>query len=401
MADLAHNRTDDILIDLEKRLDDLYKQAYKEVAAKAQAFFDRFKKKEAVMRQKVKDGQMTEKEFNEWRRRQMVTGKRWEDMRDTLAADLSNVNQIAAGMVNGDLHDVFALNANYTEYSIENGMRTNYGFTLYDRHTVENLVKNDPNLIPWEPKPNIAEDKRWNREMITRHITQGILQGESIPNLAKRMMNTVHNNEVAAVRTARTAVTAAENAGRQMVYEEAQDMGISIQKEWMATNDARTRPAHGAADGQRADVDQPFIVGGYRMMHPGDGSLGAPARLIYNCRCTTITVDPVDAELGEEPRMTYEEWQKSKQAEPTVKTEKMKVEKKKTEQPQKVIKTDYTMKQLNNMSRSQLETIAREVARKNAKRQGLTEAEALRRFGLLLDGNTTAQLRKYINKYGR
>lgn len=318
MADLAHVRTDDILIDLEKRLDDLYKQAYNEVRAKAQAFFDKSKKREAIKRKMVEAGKMTETAFNEWRRRQMVTGRRWEDMRDTLAADLSKFNQIAAGMVNNDLYDVFALNANYTEYSIENGARINYGFTLYDRHTVANLVQNDPDLIPWKPKIDVAEDRRWNREMITRHITQGILQGESIPNLAKRLMQTVHNDELAAVRTARTAVTAAECAGRQMVYDEAQEMGIVLKKEWMATNDSRTRPEHGAADGQRVEVDKPFIVGGYKMMMPGDAS--APAHLRYNCRCTTIAVEPPEIEQGDEERVTYDEWVKSKEAQDEIKS---------------------------------------------------------------------------------
>lgn len=317
MADLAHKRTDDILIALEKKFEKIYKQAYKEVAAKAQAYFDGFKKREAIMRQKVKAGKMTESDFNEWRRRQMVTGRRWEDMRDTLAADLSKVNQIAAGMVNNDLYDVFALNANYTEYSIENGARINYGFTLYDRHTVANLVQNDPDLIPWKPKIDVAEDRRWNREMITRHITQGILQGESIPNLAKRLMQTVHNDELAAVRTARTAVTAAENAGRQMVYDEAHNMGIVLEKEWMATLDARTRSSHGAADGQRVPLDKPFIVNGHSMMCPGDAS--APAGERYNCRCTMRTIEPPKIEQGDEKRMTYDKWVKTKEAQDEIK----------------------------------------------------------------------------------
>lgn len=319
MADLAHSRTDDILIDLEKRLDDLYKQAYNEVRAKAQAFFDKSKKREAIKRKMVEAGKITETAFNEWRRRQMTTGRRWVLMRNSLADDLVSTNQIAAEMVAGEMYEIVAINANYTEYSIENGRRTNYMFNLYDAKTVQNLVKNNPSLIPWKPIVDVPADKRWNREMITKHITQGILQGESIPNISKRLMKTVNNDHVAAVRTARTAVTTAESAGRQMVYEEAAAMGIEIEKEWVATNDARTRSAHGAADGQRKAVDKPFSVGGYKMMHPGDGSLGAPARLIYCCRCTTKTVDPVDAEHGEEPRMLYSVWVKTKEAQDEIK----------------------------------------------------------------------------------
>lgn len=68
--------------------------------------------------------------------------------------------------------------------------------------------------------------------------------------------------------------------------------------------------------------------------------------------------------------------------------------------PELRIRTSYSQQELKQMQRSQLETIAREVARKNASFQGITEAEALRRFDALVSSNTTPQLRKYISKYG-
>ena len=56
-------------------------------------------------------------------------------------------------------------------------------------------------------------------------------------------------------------------------------------KEWQDTGDGRTRPDHAAADGQTVPIDQPFIVGGYQMMRPGDSSMGAPASQVIRCRC--------------------------------------------------------------------------------------------------------------------
>lgn len=70
--------------------------------------------------------------------------------------------------------------------------------------------------------------------------------------------------------------------------------------EWVATNDARTRPTHAAANGQIRVIGQPFEVGGYLMLHPLDGSLGAPASEICNCRCVTAPVIEEGAELGEQ-----------------------------------------------------------------------------------------------------
>ena len=40
-----------------------------------------------------------------------------------------------------------------------------------------------------------------------------------------------------AIRTARTATTAAQNAGRMDSYHAAEGMGIKLKKEWLATLD--------------------------------------------------------------------------------------------------------------------------------------------------------------------
>ena len=320
MVDIGAEQTDRLLEDLEKRLEKEYAQAYKEVEKKADDYFAKFEKKDKQKQAEVKAGKLTEKEYKQWRQNQMLTGKRWTDLRDQLAYDLTRTNQMAAAIVRGELNEVFAINANYSEYLIENGMRTNYGFTLYDRNTVANLVKNDPDIIPWKPEVDIPADLRWNRQMITSHITQGILQGESIPNLSKRLLKTVNNDKVAAVRTARTAVTSSQNAGRQMVYDRARAMGLKLQKEWLATLDGRTRHEHGAVDGQRVPLDGKFNVGGYKMEYPGD--MSAPAHLVYNCRCTMITVEPEHITKGEEPRMTYDEWKVTKQGQEAIAKEK-------------------------------------------------------------------------------
>jgi len=56
-------------------------------------------------------------------------------------------------------------------------------------------------------------------------------------------------------------------------------------KVWDASLDAKTRETHALADGQRVPIDQPFTVGGYQLMHPGDSSMGAPASETIQCRC--------------------------------------------------------------------------------------------------------------------
>ena len=311
MADYAHSETDKRIAELEKRLANEYKQAYKETKDKLEKYLSDFKRKDEAKRQEVEDGTLSEKEYKIWRRNQMLTGQRWADMVDTLARDMNNVNVIAAQIVSGEMPETFSLNANYSLYEIENGYRQNYGFTLYDKDTVNRLVSENPDLLP-EPSVDIPADLRWNKQKIVSNITQAVLQGKSIPDIARAMETVVGMNKASAVRNARTAMTGAQNAGRQQAYERAKAMGIKLQKEWIATLDGRTRHSHGMADGQKVDINGMFKVGGCKMRYPGDVANGT-AEEIYNCRCTMATVEPPEIMQGEGERMTYSEWLQTKE----------------------------------------------------------------------------------------
>ncbi|QGJ92686.1 MuF-like minor capsid protein [Microbacterium phage Megan] len=91
--------------------------------------------------------------------------------------------------------------------------------------------------------------------------------------------------QAAVKRDARTAVTGLDGivSGATMRNE-----GVPF-KQWVTRRDERVRHEHSAADGQRVPVDEPFMIGGYPAMHPGDRSL--PARLSVNCRCVMIGAD--------------------------------------------------------------------------------------------------------------
>lgn len=131
------------------------------------------------------------------------------------------------------------------------------------------------------------------------------------------METVVGMNKASATRNARTAMTGAQNAGRQQAYDRAKAMGIKVKKEWVATLDGRTRHSHGQADGQQVELDGKFTVGRAKMRYPGDVQNGTPEE-IYNCRCTMVTVEPPEIMRGEEPRMTYQEWVQTKEGQGTL-----------------------------------------------------------------------------------
>lgn len=347
MPDKAHEQTDKELKRLERQITKEYSQAAKEVEKKLTDYLEKFAKKDAEMQKKVASGQMSAEEYGKWRVGQMAMGERWKEMQKTLTEDLVNADKIAAGMINDSLPSAYALNYNYGTYEVEHGARINTSFTLYDHSTVENLMKKDPKIIP-QARVDIPKDELWNRRKLTSAITQGILQGESIPKIAKRLGSVADMDRKAAIRNARTYTTAAENKGRIDSYDRAEQMGIKVKKKWMATLDDRTRVEHRHLDGQVRDNDEPFEIDGYEIMFPGDPS--AEPEMIYNCRCTLVAEiegyqyqdERNDSKLGD---MTYEEW---KHAKDKPEKEPVKEEQPKAAEQTQEEKTEPTFKEVTN-----------------------------------------------------
>ncbi len=73
-----------------------------------------------------------------------------------------------------------------------------------------------------------------------------------------------------------------------------------LTKSWLATGDIRTRPSHLRAHvtykNRPIPINEPFIVGGAKLMYPGDPA-GPPEETI-NCRCRPITHHPAIGRVG-------------------------------------------------------------------------------------------------------
>lgn len=61
-----------------------------------------------------------------------------------------------------------------------------------------------------------------------------------------------------------------------------------VKKEWAAILDDRTRGGHAIADGQKQNMNDPYIVNGEYLMYPSDTSMGASLGNIINCRCSSL-----------------------------------------------------------------------------------------------------------------
>lgn len=59
---------------------------------------------------------------------------------------------------------------------------------------------------------------------------------------------------------------------------------------------------------------------------------------------------------------------------------------------------NMTKKQVDSLSRSQLETVAKAIYVNEAMKNGTPKADALARFNSLVDGNSSTYLKKYIKR---
>ena len=324
--DKGHEMTDALIKECEKRVKKEYEQAYRETQRKLRQYWKDIEGQAAKKREQWQAGEISEKDYTDWLRRKAGMGKRWEDMRDNLAQDYYSYNQIARSIVKGYQPDAYALNHNFATYQIEHDGGIDTFYSLYDRQTVERLIREDQILMP-EPseqkKREIARNKdmQWNHQQLQSALTQGILQGETIPQLADRIANTVSvRNYNSSVRYARTMMTSAQNAGRYDGYRRAKRMGIDLTIEWSATLDGRTRHDHRMMHGQRREVDEPFETpDGFTILYPADctGESDVPQQEIWNCRCTLLAwVKGFEGEtVKSSPKMgnmSFEEWQNAK-----------------------------------------------------------------------------------------
>lgn len=323
--DEGHNLTEKELAKLERRIASVYGEAAKELKETVDNYFLQFEKRDAEMKELigtvVNGKEWTDRDYKQWRLNQIGRGERFKALQKRVAERYTEANKTAVSYVNDATAGIYSLNRNYAAYTIES-VAGYVGFDLWDEQTVKRLIKDEPDLMPYYPAKralNRGIDLAYGKRQISACVTSSILQGKSIKGMADDLQTRITTmNRTSAIRTARTAVTGAQNAGRIDSYTAAKKMGIKLKKEWLATLDSRTRHSHAMLDGEQVDNDKKFSNG---CMFPGDPN--GPSWEVYNCRCTLIAaVDGVDTsdalrrgKYGLMPDMTFAQWENSKRGE--------------------------------------------------------------------------------------
>lgn len=309
--DAGQKQTQKILDSMEEEIAVLYSKAAKKVQKELDEYLRKFEAEDRKKREQVENDEITEAEYVHWRTGKIMTGKQWSEKETDLANGFVITNVAAAAIINKHTPEAYAVGRNYAVYEIEKGALLSTSFELYDKFTVERLSLDNPDLLP-KAKVKIPKDLKWNKQKINSCVLRGIVQGDDIPTISERLQSVSDMNKSSAIRNARTMTTSAENGGRLDSYIWAEKIGITVEKQWLATLDGRTRHSHAAQDGEHIPIHEEFSNG---LMFPGDPD-GEPGE-VYNCRCTMVAVveetDPTvnpdavyrNSRLGD---MDYDEW---------------------------------------------------------------------------------------------
>lgn len=317
--DEAREKTDRELNKMEEQITDIYQRSARDIYKKWDAYMERAEKRleghenalQAALKTGDKDSIAKAKDaLQKAKTNVTLRDQYYRGMLDSVTDQLAKTNETALEYINGEMPKIYAWNYNEAgNIAEEVGIK----FNLINEDVVRRRILDGDITTPFMVQGkhlDIPKDKRWNTKQINSAVLQGIIQGESMAQISRRLFPHMTNkdlkgrrledlpkeerrsiivkNRQAAIRNARTMVTGAENLGRQDSYNRLEQDGLELKKVWMATPDGRTRDWHIDMDGQEVGIHESFIDGlGNELEYPGD-PVGDPAS-VYNCRCTMTT----------------------------------------------------------------------------------------------------------------
>lgn len=289
MRDYAHEKTDEILESLEKKLvrhyESVTKQASKKYAETMRGFYDEKAKKE----DEVESGYLTSDEYEVWLRKQSNSARARQAVNE-LTDSAVKADSRAAEIINGTLAGIFLINMRWAANSVKeqnNGVKITTELIRHDSEKeiqayYEQLKKRRESRKLWEQAEiDMMKDKSWNKGHFYSVVKHGIDRGYSIDKISKHLEKVFDMDKHAARRWARTTVTGVENEARLQYAIELVEKGYEVEKEWISTEDKRTRDSHRRINHETQNVMNDFSNA---LRFPGDTFTNDPGEYI-NCRC--------------------------------------------------------------------------------------------------------------------
>ncbi len=171
---------------------------------------------------------------------------------------------------------------------IEEGVRLAYGVVAL-RLTEEAIF--DPTLDPTYQiiGDMIQQVQQVTKDRVAKTVRAGLAQGVSIGDLQRALQFDHAFSPARALTIARTETARTVSEGQEMAFNQAANIGVRFEREWVSSRDAAVRPTHQALDGQRKLPGEPFDSdSGAAGLGPGLFHVAAED---INCRCVVRPVN--------------------------------------------------------------------------------------------------------------
>ena len=206
---------------------------------------------------------------------------------ELLGATGLNVNMIDTKPISRELNWLYA------DWGYKYGKRFAKNLPVQKKDFWEDELKR---ILGEVAASKVTEIVNTTKKLAEKTIRQALTlanEGASIDKIQKSIKTSIESEgglmSAGRARTiARTEVISASNTA---THEAVRQSGAKVEHKWL-TGGSNIRDTHIAAEAQGwIPFDQPFQVGDYRMMHPGDPSGGAEE--VINCKCVEIfrTID--------------------------------------------------------------------------------------------------------------
>jgi uncharacterized protein with gpF-like domain len=177
----------------------------------------------------------------------------------------------------------------------------NFAQPIYDKALAVGMVKKDfprfllllRSFVATVGAKKVVQITEATERQIRGAITEAIAEGEGTAGAAALI--TARARIIPPLRAAVIARTETHSAAMWSQVEAIKDTGLVLRKQWVATQDARTRTGedgpfdHANMNGVTVGPDELFDVDGDMLEFPGDPN-GDPANII-NCRCVLNFVE--------------------------------------------------------------------------------------------------------------
>jgi hypothetical protein len=208
--DKGHRQADKILAEITGEMLKVFDAVERKVIKKVKDYLKKFEAEIEEHEQMVDDGEMTQREFEQWYVSRVTTGREWETFRNKLAQDYHDATVDAMAKAGAGLLLVYSFNKKFAGNQITKQIDSFFHKTITpNKHKKPRRPKG---ILPKSPDP--LKNLPWHRKKIESVIRSGMKKGKSIDDIARRLHKVTNMDRVAAYRAARTGVTCAENEAR-------------------------------------------------------------------------------------------------------------------------------------------------------------------------------------------